>query len=46
LNRLFASGGGTVCRLKHWRRIATYSDKRAITFATAVAVAAIVIWWT
>jgi putative transposase len=34
------------CRLKNWRRIATRYDKLAINFASAVAIAAIVIWWT
>jgi putative transposase len=34
------------CRLKDWRRIATRYDKLAINFASAVASAAIVIWWT
>ena len=34
------------CRLKDWRRIATRYDKLAINFASAVAIAAIVIWWT
>lgn len=33
------------CRLKDWRRIATRYDKLASTFAAAVALAAIVIWW-
>lgn len=32
------------CRLKDWRRIATRHDKLAINFASAVAIAAIVIW--
>ena len=34
------------CRLKDWRRIATRYDKLSINFASAVAIAAIVIWWT
>jgi len=34
------------CRLKDWRRIATRDDKLAINFASAVAIAAIIIWWT
>lgn len=33
------------CRLKDWRRIATRYDKLAINFASAVAIAAVVIWW-
>ncbi len=33
------------CRLKDWRRIATRYDKLATTFASAVCIAAIVIWW-
>jgi putative transposase len=33
------------CRLKDWRRIATRYDKLATTFANAVCIAAIVIWW-
>lgn len=34
------------CRLKDWRRIATRYDKLANNFASAVAIAAIIIWWT
>jgi transposase len=34
------------CKLKDWRRIATRYDKLAINFASAVAIAAIIIWWT
>ncbi len=34
------------CRLKDWRRIATRYDKLAINFASAVTIAAIIIWWT
>ena len=34
------------CRLKDWRRIATRYDRLAINFASAVAIAAIIIWWT
>lgn len=34
------------CRLKDWRRIATRYDKLAINFASAVAIAAIILWWT
>lgn len=36
----------TFGRLKDWRRIATRYDKLAINFASAVAIAAIVLWWT
>ena len=34
------------CKLKDWRRIATRYDKLAINFASAVAIAATIIWWT
>ena len=34
------------CRLKDWRRIATRYDKLANNFASAVAIAATIIWWT
>lgn len=34
------------CQLKDFRRIATRYDKLAINFAAAVALAAIVIWWS
>ena len=34
------------CRLKDWRRIATRYDKLAINFASAVAIAALIIWST
>ena len=34
------------CKLKDWRRIATRYDKLAINFASAVALAAIILWWT
>ena len=34
------------CRLKDWRRIATRYDKLAATFAAAIMLAAVVIWWT
>lgn len=34
------------CRLKDWRRVATRYDKLAHVFASAVYIAAIVIWWT
>jgi putative transposase len=34
------------CRLKDWRRIATRYDKLASSFAAAVAIAALIIWWT
>lgn len=34
------------CGLKDWRRIATRYDKLAINFASAVAIAAVIIWWT
>ena len=33
------------CRLKDFRRIATRYDKLAETYAAAVALAAIIIWW-
>jgi putative transposase len=33
-------------RIKDWRRIATRYDKLAINFASAVALAAIILWWT
>jgi transposase len=35
-----------LCRLKDWRRIATRYDKLAANFAAAVAIAAVIIWWT
>jgi transposase len=35
-----------LCRLKDWRRIATRYDKLATNFAAAVAIAAVIIWWT
>ena len=34
------------CRLKDWRRIATRYDKLAVNCASAVAIAAVIIWWT
>jgi putative transposase len=34
------------CRLKDWRRIATRYDKLAINFTSAVAIAAVILWWT
>ena len=34
------------CRLKDWRRIATRYDRLAANFASAVAIAAIIVWWT
>lgn len=34
------------CRLKDWRRIATRYDKLASNFAAAVALAAVILWWT
>ena len=34
------------CRLKDWRRIATRYDKLAANFSSAVAIAAIILWWT
>lgn len=34
------------CRLKDWRRIATRYDKLARNFEAAVAIAAIIIWWS
>ena len=34
------------CRLKDWRRIATRYDKLASNFEAAIAIAAIIIWWT
>ena len=33
-------------RIKDWRRIATRYDKLAVNFASAVALAAIILWWT
>ncbi|WP_442966770.1 IS5 family transposase [Rhizobium sp. C1] len=33
------------CRLKDWRRIATRYDKLAANFSSAVAIAAVIIWW-
>jgi transposase len=33
------------CRLKDFRRIATRYDKRLDTFASAIYLAAAVIWW-
>lgn len=33
-------------RLKDWRRIATRYGKLAINFASAVAIAEIIMWWT
>ncbi len=33
-------------RLKDWRRIATRYDKLAINFESAVAIAAVILWWT
>ena len=34
------------CRLKDWRRIATRYEKLATNFAAALAIAALIIWWT
>ena len=34
------------CRLKDWRRIATRYDKLAANYASAVAIAAILLGWT
>ena len=34
------------CRLNDWRRIAIRYDKLAANFASAVAIATIVVWWT
>jgi putative transposase len=34
------------CRLKDWRRVATRYDKLANNFASTVALAAIILWWT
>ena len=34
------------CRLNDWRRIATRYDKLAANFASAVAIAFIIVWWT
>lgn len=34
------------CRLKDWRRIATRYDKLATNFESAIAIAAVIIWWT
>lgn len=36
----------TIGRLKDWRRIHTRYDKLAVNFASAVAIAAIIIGWT
>jgi putative transposase len=33
------------CRIKDFRRIATRYDKLARNFASAVALAAVIIWW-
>lgn len=33
------------CRLKDWRRVATRYDKLAITFLSAVCLAAALTWW-
>jgi len=33
------------CRLKDWRHLATRYDKLAAIFASAVFIAAIIIWW-
>ena len=33
------------CRLKDWRRIATRYDKLAANFASAVFIAATILWW-
>jgi len=32
-------------KLKDWRRIATRYDKLATNFASALAIAAVVLWW-
>ena len=34
------------CSLKDYRRIATRYDKLARNFLSAVAIAAIILWWT
>ncbi len=34
------------CRLKDWRRIATRYDKLSTNFESAIAIAAIILWWT
>ena len=34
------------CRLKDWRRIATRYDKLAANFESAIAIAAVILWWT
>ena len=34
------------CRIKDFRRIATRYDKLARNFASSIALAAIIIWWT
>jgi transposase len=34
------------CRLKDWCRIATRYDKLAASFAAAVLLAVVMIWWT
>lgn len=33
------------CRLKDWRRIATRFDRNITNFMSAIALAAVVIWW-
>lgn len=33
-------------RLKDWRQIATRYDKLAVNFAAAIAIAAVILWWT
>jgi hypothetical protein len=38
--------GRAICRLKAWRRIGARSDRLAMNFASAVARAAVIIWWT
>lgn len=35
-----------VCSLKDWRRLATRYDKLARNFLSAVALAAVILWWT
>lgn len=34
------------CSLKDWRRLATRYDKLARNFLSAVAIAAVILWWT
>lgn len=34
------------CSLKDWRRLATRYDKLARNFLSAIALAAVILWWT